>query len=64
MTRIMRWVIHWKLWLDEEGQDLVEYALLAALTTVAAGLFAPNMSDSIDKIFSRIASKLTQASST
>lgn len=50
------------LWHNDEGQDLVEYALLAGLVAVAAVLFLPGMSASMDGIYSRIASKLVEAS--
>ena len=46
---------------DAEGQDLVEYALLAALVAVASGLFVPSVAASMDTIYSRVASKLVQA---
>ena len=49
------------VWSDERGQDLVEYALLAGLVAVATGLFAPNMSASMETIYSRIASRLIEA---
>lgn len=48
---------------DEGGQDLVEYALLAGLVAVAAGLFLPGLSTSMDSIYSKLASKLAEASS-
>ena len=52
----------WCLLLDDErGQDLVEYALLAGLAAVASGLFVPNMSASMETIYSRLASKLVEA---
>ena len=46
---------------EERGQDLVEYALLAGLVAVAAGLFAPSLSVSMGTIYSRLASKLVEA---
>ena len=46
---------------DERAQDLVEYALLAGLVAVAAGLFAPELSASMKTIYSRLASKLVEA---
>ena len=48
---------------DEGGQDLVEYALLAGLVAVAAGLFLPGLSTSMESIYSKLASKLAEASS-
>lgn len=46
---------------DERGQDLVEYALLAGFIAVAAGALLPGISTSISKIFSKMASVLTNA---
>ena len=54
LTRLLR---------DKEGQDLVEYALLAGFIAVAAGSLLPGISSSISKIFSKMASVLTNASS-
>lgn len=41
---------------DERGQDLIEYALLAAFIAVAAGSTLPNVGGNISAIFSRIQS--------
>ena len=57
----MAWKPHW--WLDTHGQDLVEYALLAGFVAVACGAFLPNVSGAMSTIFSRLASKLVEASS-
>ena len=46
---------------DSEGQDLVEYALLAGFVAVAAGALLPGISDSISVIFSKMASVLSAA---
>ena len=54
LTRLLR---------DKEGQDLVEYALLAGFIAVAAGALLPGISSSISKIFSKMASVLTNAAS-
>ena len=48
---------------DNEGQDLVEYALLAGFVAVAAGALLPGISDSISLIFSKMASVLSAAAS-
>jgi pilus assembly protein Flp/PilA len=50
------------IWRDTRGQDLVEYALLAGFVAVAAGAILPNLSSSMSKIYSRLASKLVEAS--
>lgn len=46
---------------EQEGQDLVEYALLAGFVAVAAGALLPAISTSISTIFSRMGSVLTAA---
>lgn len=46
---------------NEEGQDMVEYALLAGFVAVAAGALLPAISTSISTIFSRMGSVLTGA---
>jgi pilus assembly protein Flp/PilA len=46
---------------DEQGQDLIEYALLAGFVAVAAGALLPGISQSISTIFQRMASVLTAA---
>lgn len=50
-----------RLFQDKEGQDLVEYALLAGFIAVAAGSVLPGISGSISTIFSKMASVLTNA---
>ena len=53
----------WKLriWTDEHGQDLIEYALMAGFVAVAAGAIMPGVSTSISKIFSKLSSVMTVA---
>ena len=52
-----------KIWKDQQGQDLIEYALMAGFVAVAAGAVMPNVATQINAIFSKIASILTTASS-
>ena len=47
-----------KFWRDEQGQDLIEYALMAGFVAVAAGAVMPSVSTSISTIFSKIGSVL------
>ncbi len=56
-------VARMRLWSDDEGQDLVEYALLAGIVGVAAALFAPELSTSMKTIYSQLASRLTESAS-
>lgn len=57
MTKLMR--AGWQLWLDRSGQDMVEYALLAAsIAVVVAGFLPPSVMPSVSTIFSKIISGL------
>jgi pilus assembly protein Flp/PilA len=64
---IMKKVINliWKLriWTDSQGQDLIEYALMAGFVAIAAGAIMPGVSSSISKIFSKISSTMAAAAS-
>lgn len=45
------------LWTDRKGQDLIEYALLAAaIAVVVAGFLPPAIMPSISSIFSKVVS--------
>ena len=48
-----------RLWKDEEGQDLVEYALLVVLISLAAVLAMGNLASGISDAFSNAAANLT-----
>ena len=50
-------------WMDDQAQDLIEYALMAGFVAVAAGALMPNVSSSISTVFSKIQSLLTTAAS-
>ena len=50
-----------RIWKDQRGQDLIEYALMAGFVAVAAGAMMPGVATSISQIFSKVASVLSQA---
>lgn len=52
------------IWRDTRGQDMLEYALIAALVTLAAIAVVPGISTSISTVFSKIASTMTASAST
>ena len=66
MTRLKQWLteprayaMQWaRLHRDLRGQDMIEYALLAAFIAVAAGAILPGPSASISTIFSKVSSAL------
>lgn len=49
----MRQLIH-----DEQGQDLIEYALLAGFMAVAISAIMPGISASINSVFTKVTSTL------
>jgi len=50
------------LWLNNEGQDMIEYALLAStLVVVVAGFLPPSIMPSVSTIFSKISGYLGSA---
>jgi pilus assembly protein Flp/PilA len=63
MNRILKLIIQAKIWREEQGQDLIEYALMAGFVAVAAGAIMPNIASSISTIFSQVSSVLSSASS-
>ncbi len=50
-----------KFWLDDRGQDLIEYALMAGFVAVAAGAIMPGVATSISTIFSKVASVMSKS---
>ena len=54
-------LLRFKIWRDQKGQDLIEYALMAGFVAVAAGAMVPGMSGNISKIFSKIGISLSAA---
>jgi Flp pilus assembly pilin Flp len=52
-----------RLWGDQRGQDLIEYALMAGFVAVTAGALMPGVATNISKIFSNVASVMTNSAS-
>ena len=44
---------------DEQGQDLVEYALMAGMVAVAAVAAMPALSSTVNNVFTKIGSIIT-----
>lgn len=63
MTRVKHLILALRIWADIQGQDLIEYALMAGFVAVAAGAVVPGMTSSISTIFSKVMSVMTAASS-
>lgn len=50
-----------ELWRDESGQDLIEYALVAAIIGLAAVAAMSTLASNISNAFSAVGSKLSSA---
>jgi pilus assembly protein Flp/PilA len=61
MNKLNEMILKAKIWADQNGQDLIEYALMAGFVAVAAGAIMPGVSKSISTIFSKVASVMTGA---
>jgi pilus assembly protein Flp/PilA len=57
-------IVKLKIWKDNKGQDLIEYALMAGFVAVAAGAIMPGVATSISVIFSKISSVMAGAAAT
>jgi pilus assembly protein Flp/PilA len=63
MLQVIRLVVQWRIWSDQRGQDLIEYALLAALVTVSAVAVMPGVASNINIVFSKVNSIMILAAS-
>jgi Flp pilus assembly pilin Flp len=50
-----------RIWRDQSGQDLIEYALMAGFVAVAAGAAFPPVADTVSQIFSKVQSVMAGA---
>ena len=53
-----------RLWREEEGQDLIEYALLVALVALAAVVGMKGLATAINQEFLALGSSLTSTTTT
>jgi Flp pilus assembly pilin Flp len=59
MARILQTALR-NLWLNVYGQDLIEYALMAAaVAVVVAGFLPPALMPMVSSIFSKVASEFS-----
>jgi hypothetical protein len=54
MTKIINATLKLKIWKDNHGQDLVEYALMAGFLGAASGFTLPAVAADIGDVFSRV----------
>jgi Flp pilus assembly pilin Flp len=61
LNQLYRTIVRLKIWTDQHGQDMVEYALLAGFITVTVGAGYPPVSNDISEIFSKLGSITDEA---
>ena len=64
MQKMWQTVISFQIWSDQNGQDLIEYAMIAGFIAVVSGMFMPNISQDVSTVFSKIASTMTSSAAT
>jgi Flp pilus assembly pilin Flp len=57
-------LISLRIWSDQHGQDLIEYAMIAGFIAVVSGMFMPNVSQDVSMVYSKIASTMTSSAAT
>ena len=58
---LLKLQVRMRILLDENGQDLIEYALVVALIAFAATVGMGNVANGINDAFSKISSRLNSA---
>lgn len=59
----MQWLLRRGILKDAQGQDLIEYALMAGFVAVSAGAIMPGVATKISTIFSKVSSVISVAGS-
>jgi len=63
MQNFIQLAIRFRVWKDRQGQDLIEYALIAGFVATVASAILPGVASSINIIFSKVNSVMIQAAS-
>lgn len=56
MSRIYRCAIGLRIWREQQGQDLIEYAMIAAFLAAASSLLLPDFAENMSVVISKISS--------
>jgi pilus assembly protein Flp/PilA len=60
-TSLMKLLVWAQIWRDDNGQDLIEYALVVALIAFAATVGMGDVATKINTTFTTIGGKITNA---
>jgi len=61
MERLTNLIWTIRIWHDQSGQDLIEYALMSGLLATGVVALSPQLAASISMQFSKVAGPLSQA---
>ena len=61
VKKIGTWLIRLHIWKESQGQDLIEYALMAGFVAVSAGAIMPGVASNVSTIFSKISSTMSKS---
>jgi Flp pilus assembly pilin Flp len=64
MRKMLHSLISLRIWSDQHGQDLIEYAMIGGFIAVVSGMFMPGVSKDVSMVFSKIASTMTSSAAT
>ena len=64
MQKMWHLLIGLRIWSDQHGQDLIEYAMIAGFIAVVSGMFMPNVSNDVSVLYSKIASTMRSSAAT
>ena len=63
MRNIIQLAFRFSVWKDRQGQDLIEYALVAGFVVTVASAILPGIASNINIIFSKVNSLMIEAAS-
>jgi Flp pilus assembly pilin Flp len=54
MQKLWHSVVSLRIWSDQHGQDLIDYAMIAGFIAVVSGMFLPNVSEDVSRVYSEL----------
>jgi Flp pilus assembly pilin Flp len=64
MQKMWHLLVGLRIWGDQHGQDLIEYAMIVGFIAVVSGMFMPDVSNDVSMLYSKIASTMRSSAAT
>ena len=58
MQKLWHSIVSLRIWSDHHGQDLIDYAMIAGFIAVVSGMFLPNVSQDVSRVYSELSRML------